>query len=45
MPKIKMIIIGANGSGYKRTIPAMKDSEICEITAIQSRDEEKLKIL
>ena len=43
MTKKKMIIIGANGSGYKRTIPAMKDSEICEITAIQSRNEEKLK--
>ena len=43
MTKIKMIIIGANGSGYKRTIPAMKDSEICEIVAIQSRNGEKLK--
>lgn len=40
---IKMIIIGANGSGYKRTIPALKDSEVCSITAIQSRNEEKLK--
>ncbi len=43
MIKKKMIIIGANGSGYKRTIPAMKDSEICEIVAIQSRNGEKLK--
>lgn len=43
MKKNKMIIIGANGSGYKRTIPALKDSEICEISAIQSRNEEKLK--
>ena len=41
--KKKMIIIGANGSGYKRTIPALKDSKICEIIAIQSRNEEKLK--
>ncbi len=43
MKKYKMIIIGANGSGYKRTIPALKNSEICEISAIQSRNEEKLK--
>lgn len=43
MEKKRMIIIGANGSGYKRTIPALKDSKICEITAIQSRNEEKLK--
>lgn len=38
-----MIIIGANGSAYKRTIPALKDSKICEVVAIQSRNEEKLK--
>lgn len=41
--KRKMIIIGANGSAYKRTIPALKDSKICEVVAIQSRNEEKLK--
>ena len=39
----KMIIIGANGSAYKRTIPALKDSQLCKVTAIQSRNEEKLK--
>ena len=41
--KKKMIIIGATGSAYKRTIPALRDSEICEVTAIQGRNEEKLK--
>lgn len=41
--KKKMIIIGANGSAYKRTIPALKDSDICKVIAIQSRNEEKLK--
>lgn len=41
--KNKMVIIGANGSAYKRTIPALKDSDICEVIAIQSRNEEKLK--
>ncbi len=39
----RMVIIGANGSAYKRTIPALKDSKLCEIVAIQSRNEEKLK--
>lgn len=39
--KKKMIIIGSNGSAYKRTIPALKDSKICEVVAIQSRNEEK----
>lgn len=39
----RMIIIGANGSAYKRTIPALKDSDLCIVTAIQSRNEEKLK--
>ena len=41
--KKKMIVIGANGSAYKRTIPALKDSDVCEVIAIQSRNEEKLK--
>lgn len=39
----KMVIIGANGSAYKRTIPALKDSKLCVVTAIQSRNEEKLR--
>ena len=42
MGKIKMIIIGATGSGYKRTIPGVKESNLCEVTAIQGRNEEKL---
>lgn len=41
--KNKMVIIGATGSAYKRTIPALKDSDICKVVAIQSRNEEKLK--
>lgn len=39
----RMIIIGANGSAYKRTIPALKDSDLCIVTAIQSRNDVKLK--
>lgn len=43
MERKKMVIIGATGSAYKRTIPALKDSEICVVSAIQSRNEEKLR--
>ncbi len=43
MKKLKLVIIGATGSTYKRTIPALVNSEICEVVAIQSRNFEKLK--
>lgn len=43
MKKIRMVIIGATGSGYKRTIPGVRDSDLCEVVAIQGRNEEKLK--
>lgn len=43
MAKIKLAIIGATGTTYKRTIPALKNSEICEVAAIQGRSSEKLK--
>ena len=43
MKKQRMVIIGANGSAYKRTIPALVNSDFCMISAIQSRNEEKLK--
>lgn len=40
--KIKIAIIAATGSAYKRTIPGVKDSRICEVVAIQGRNAEKL---
>ncbi len=41
--KKRMVIIGANGSGTKRTIPALATSSLCEIVALQSRNQEKLQ--
>lgn len=38
-----MAIIGATGTTYKRTIPALRNSEVCEVVAIQGRNIEKLK--
>lgn len=43
MKKIKLVIIGATGTAYKRTIPSLKNSDICEIVAIQGRNIDKLK--
>lgn len=43
MAKIKIVIIGATGTTYKRTIPALKNSGICEVVAIQGRNLEKLQ--
>ncbi len=42
MNKQKMVIIGATGSAYKRTIPALKNSKVCKVIAIQGRDINKL---
>jgi len=39
---IKIAIIGATGTTYKRTIPALADSKICKVTAIQGRNIDKL---
>jgi|GEM_PF-1284722 len=43
MTKIKLAIIGATGTAYKRTIPALINSGVCEIVAIQGRNLGKLK--
>lgn len=43
MNKAKIAVIGATGSAYKRTIPGVKGSSICEVVAIQGRNEEKLQ--
>lgn len=43
MTKIKLAIIGATGTTYKRTIPALVNSTVCEVVAIQGRNLEKLK--
>lgn len=42
MKKLKMVIIGATGSGFKRTIPGVKGSVLIEVVAIQGRNKEKL---
>lgn len=43
MKKVKIVIIGATGSAYKRTIPGVRESLVCEVIAIQGRNEDKLK--
>jgi len=43
MSKTKIAIISATGSAYKRTIPGVMNSAICEVVAIQGRNEEKLQ--
>jgi predicted dehydrogenase len=43
MDNYKMVVIGATGSAYKRTIPALRESKICSVIAIQGRDMAKLK--
>ncbi|MEW5924540.1 MAG: Gfo/Idh/MocA family oxidoreductase [Candidatus Zixiibacteriota bacterium] len=37
-PFLRLGIIGATGTAYKRTLPALVNSEICSVTAIQCRD-------
>jgi predicted dehydrogenase len=34
-------IIGVSGSAYKRTLPALKDSALCKVLAIQCRNLEQ----
>lgn len=43
MKKVKLAIIGATGTALKRTLPALKESAVCEVAAIQGRDIDKLK--
>lgn len=43
--KMRMIILSASGSGRKRTIPALKDSDKISIVAIHGRNEEKTKAI
>ncbi|MDO8571201.1 MAG: Gfo/Idh/MocA family oxidoreductase [bacterium] len=43
MSKMNIAIIGATGTAYKRTIPALKNSKVCSVSAIQGRNVEKLK--
>ena len=38
-----MVIIGATGTVYKRTLPGLRNSQICEVIAIQGRNSEKLQ--
>lgn len=41
----KIAIISASGSGRKRTLPALKNSEIAQVTAIHGRDKQKIEEL
>ncbi|MCO6487083.1 MAG: Gfo/Idh/MocA family oxidoreductase [Phaeodactylibacter sp.] len=43
MDKTRIAITGATGTALKRTIPALQHSGLCEVTAIQGRNEEKLR--
>lgn len=43
MDKKRIAIIGATGTALKRTIPPLRHSELCEVVAIQGRNEEKLR--
>jgi predicted dehydrogenase len=43
MNKVRLSIIGATGTTYKRTIPALVNSDVCEVVAIQGRNLDKLK--
>lgn len=43
MRKINIGIIGATGTAYKRVIPAIRNSDICTVIAIQGRNIDKLK--
>lgn len=43
MSKVKLSIIGATGTTYKRTIPALVNSDVCDVVAIQGRNLDKLK--
>lgn len=45
MSKPRMAVFSATGTAKKRTIPAVSKEEICEIVAIQGRDELKLASL
>ena len=45
MTKQRLAIIGATGSGLKRTIPALANSVTVEIVAIQGRNSEKIQTI
>src|ERR1700677_4386466 len=40
---IRIALISSTGSGRKRTLPALVNSEICKVVAIHGRDQEKLQ--
>lgn len=42
MRVVKMVIISATGSAFKRTIPSLKVSSYCKVVAIHGRNIEKL---
>ncbi len=43
MKKIKIAVVSATGTAYKRTIPALKDSDVCEVVSVQGRNKAKLQ--
>lgn len=42
MSMVKMVIISATGSAFKRTIPSLKNSSYCKVVAIHGRNADKL---
>jgi len=42
MKKLKVAIIGATGFAAEKMLPQLQKSEVCEVVAIQARNEEKI---
>jgi predicted dehydrogenase len=45
MKQSRVAIVSATGSGWKRTIPALFDSELCQVSAVHGRDPARLRAL
>lgn len=45
MGSMRLAIISASGSGRKRTLPALADSDLVEVTAVHGRDQAKTEEL
>lgn len=45
MEKPRLVILSATGTARKRTIPAVRERDICDIVAIHGRNESKLSAL
>jgi predicted dehydrogenase len=45
MGSLRLAVVSASGSGRKRTIPALVDSDLVEVTAVHGRDQAKTEEL